>query len=211
MNQCKNRVYCGTLRESDAGKAVTVYGWVARARDLGGLVFVDVRDRTGIVQCVFDQTDDRGLFEKAAALRSEFTVEITGSVRPRASVNDKIPTGRVENPGKRPARLCARRDPAVRNFRRRIGQRHPAPDLPLPRPAPPVAAALPDPAPPDHAADAQLFCRKRLSGNRDSHSDQVDSRGGARLPCALARASRRVLRPAAVAPAVQAAFDAGRL
>ncbi len=96
MNQCKNRVYCGTLRESDAGKAVTVYGWVARARDLGGLVFVDVRDRTGIVQCVFDQTDDRGLFEKAAALRSEFTVEITGSVRPRASVNDKIPTGRVE-------------------------------------------------------------------------------------------------------------------
>lgn len=96
MNQCKNRVYCGTLRESDAGKAVTVYGWVARARDLGGLIFVDVRDRTGIVQCVFDQTDDRGLFDQAAALRSEFTVEITGTVRPRASVNDKIPTGRVE-------------------------------------------------------------------------------------------------------------------
>ena len=96
MNQCKNRMYCGAVRESDAGRAVTVYGWVARARDLGGLIFVDVRDRQGIVQCVFDQTDNKELFDKASALRSEYTVEITGTVRPRASVNDKIPTGRVE-------------------------------------------------------------------------------------------------------------------
>ncbi len=96
MNQCQNRAYCGTLRESDSGKAVTVYGWGARARDLGGLIFVDVRDRTGIVQCVFDQTDDQKLFDQASALRSEYTVEITGTVRPRASVNDKIPTGRIE-------------------------------------------------------------------------------------------------------------------
>ena len=96
MNQCKNRAYCGTLRETDEGRRVTVYGWVARARDLGGLIFVDVRDRTGIVQCVFDQTDNAGLFESAGELRSEWTVEITGLVRHRASVNDKIPTGRVE-------------------------------------------------------------------------------------------------------------------
>lgn len=96
-NPFKNgRVYCGWLRESDIGKRVSVCGWVARARDLGGLIFVDVRDREGIAQCVFDQTANGSLFEKAMTLKSEYTVSITGTVRMRSSINDKIPTGRVE-------------------------------------------------------------------------------------------------------------------
>ena len=90
------RVYCGSIREEDIGKKVTVCGWVARARDLGGLIFVDMRDREGIAQCVFDQTVNGGLFEEALKLRSEYTASITGTVRQRSSINDKIPTGRVE-------------------------------------------------------------------------------------------------------------------
>ena len=96
-NPFKNgRVYCGSIREEDIGKRVTVCGWVARARDIGGLIFVDMRDRMGIAQCVFDQTENGELFDKARSLRSEYTVAITGTVRMRSSINDKIPTGKVE-------------------------------------------------------------------------------------------------------------------
>ncbi|NCB04335.1 MAG: aspartate--tRNA ligase [Clostridia bacterium] len=97
MNPLKHgRVYCGTLREEHIGQSVTVCGWVARARDLGGLIFVDLRDREGIVQCVFDQTVNAPLFERASQLRAEYTVRVRGAVRQRSSINDKIPTGRVE-------------------------------------------------------------------------------------------------------------------
>ena len=96
-NPFKNgRVYCGSIREEDIGKRVTVCGWVARARDIGGLIFVDMRDRMGIAQCVFDQTENGELFDKARSLRSEYTAAITGTVRMRSSINDKIPTGKVE-------------------------------------------------------------------------------------------------------------------
>ena len=90
------RVYCGSLRKEDAGNTVSVCGWVGRARRLGGLIFVDVRDRTGLVQCVFDESENKDLLEPALSLRSEYTVKITGRVRPRSSINPKIPTGEVE-------------------------------------------------------------------------------------------------------------------
>jgi len=90
------RKYCGTVTEADIGSTCSYYGWVGRARNLGGLIFVDLRDRSGIVQCVFDSAEDAELFKKASELRSEYTVCITGTLRARSSVNDKIPTGRVE-------------------------------------------------------------------------------------------------------------------
>ena len=88
--------YCGDLRKEDAGKTVTVCGWVQRQRDLGRLIFVDLRDRTGIVQLSFDDTTDREVFEKAFSVRSEYVLAATGEVRIRSSVNKDIPTGEIE-------------------------------------------------------------------------------------------------------------------
>ncbi len=88
--------YCGVLRSEDIGSEVTVCGWVQKQRDLGQLIFVDLRDRTGIIQLAFDDNTDRTIFEKAFALRSEFVVMAKGKVRARSSVNKEIPTGDIE-------------------------------------------------------------------------------------------------------------------
>ncbi|MBU5431484.1 aspartate--tRNA ligase [Intestinimonas sp. MSJ-38] len=90
------RHYCGSLREEHIGQRVTVCGWCARMRDLGGLIFIDLRDREGIVQCIFDEADNKELFDLAFTVRSEYTLKIEGVVRQRSSINDKIPTGRIE-------------------------------------------------------------------------------------------------------------------
>ena len=88
--------YCGELRLSDAGKTVSVCGWVRRQRDLGGLIFVDLRDRTGLVQLSFDDSTDKAIFEKASTLRSEYVIAATGLVRERESKTNKIATGDIE-------------------------------------------------------------------------------------------------------------------
>jgi len=89
---------CGALRASDAGARVVLMGWVNRRRDLGNLVFIDVRDRTGITQLVFNKDRSAALHEKASALRSEFVIAVTGSVKQRepATINKNIPTGEIE-------------------------------------------------------------------------------------------------------------------
>ena len=88
--------YCGELRMEHVGQEETVFGWVQRQRDLGGLIFIDLRDRTGIVQLTFDDATDRAIFEKAASCRSEFVLAARGKVRERDAKTDKIPTGDVE-------------------------------------------------------------------------------------------------------------------
>ena len=88
--------YCGDLRLGDAGKTVSVCGWVQRQRDLGGLIFVDLRDRTGLVQLSFDDSTDKAIFDKAASLRGEYVIAATGLVRERESKTDKIATGDIE-------------------------------------------------------------------------------------------------------------------
>jgi aspartyl-tRNA synthetase len=89
---------CGELRVSHAGERVVLMGWVNRRRDLGNLIFVDVRDRSGVTQAVFNRELDVSLHEKAAGLRSEYVVAVTGMVKKRdpATVNKNIPTGEVE-------------------------------------------------------------------------------------------------------------------
>ena len=96
MTGLKRTHYCGDLRLSDAGKEVTVCGWVQRARDLGQLIFIDLRDRTGIVQLAFNDTTDREIFDKAFACRSEFVLAAKGVVCERSSKNPEIPTGDIE-------------------------------------------------------------------------------------------------------------------
>src|SRR6476659_4316613 len=91
--------HCNELRPAHIGQTVTLAGWVHSRRDLGGLIFIDIRDREGRTQTVFDPSDlAKDVFETAAGLRSECVVQVTGLVRrrPEGTSNSKIPTGEVE-------------------------------------------------------------------------------------------------------------------
>lgn len=88
--------YCGELNEKNIGEKVCVMGWVQKQRDLGSLIFIDLRDRSGIVQLAFDETSDRDVFDKAFGIRSEFVLCACGTVRERDSKNPAIPTGNIE-------------------------------------------------------------------------------------------------------------------
>ena len=88
--------YCGTLRMEHVGQEVTLCGWVQRQRDIGQLIFVDLRDRTGIAQLAFDDATDRAVFDKAFTVRGEYVLAAKGVVRERSSKNHDIPTGDVE-------------------------------------------------------------------------------------------------------------------
>src|SRR5438046_4064841 len=95
----KRTHHCNELRPPHIGQTVTLSGWVHSRRDLGGLIFIDVRDREGRIQTVFDPSDlPKDIFEQAAALRSECVVRITGKVRarPAGTNNPKILTGEIE-------------------------------------------------------------------------------------------------------------------
>ncbi len=92
----KRTVYCGELRTSDIGNEVTVCGWIQRRRDLGSLIFIDLRDKSGIVQLAFDDATDKEIFDKAFTCRSEYVLSAKGTVRARSSVNKNIPTGEIE-------------------------------------------------------------------------------------------------------------------
>lgn len=85
----------GSLRESNAGQRVTLAGWVARRRDHGGVIFIDLRDASGVAQVVFRED---AVLEQAHRLRAEFCVEVTGvvEVRPEGNANDEIATGQIE-------------------------------------------------------------------------------------------------------------------
>ncbi len=96
MDGMKRTDYCGNLRKENIGSKVVVCGWIQRQRDLGGLIFADLRDRTGIIQLAFDENTEKSIFEKASGLKSEFVVMAQGVVRMRSSVNHDIPTGDIE-------------------------------------------------------------------------------------------------------------------
>ena len=94
MKGLKRTHYCGEVLT--AGENVTVGGYVDTVRDKGGIIFIVLRDRTGVVQLTFNETTDKAVFEKASSCHSEYVIMAKGEVRNRESVNDKIPTGHVE-------------------------------------------------------------------------------------------------------------------
>jgi aspartyl-tRNA synthetase len=87
---------CGVLTKENIGQEVTLDGWVASQRSLGGLIFVDLRDKTGITQIVFDETIDKDKFDLAQSLGREYVIGVSGKVRERSSKNPDIPTGDIE-------------------------------------------------------------------------------------------------------------------
>lgn len=92
----KRTCYCNDVKNSDIGKKITLMGWVQRYRDLGGLKFVDLRDRSGIIQLTFDTDYNKEAFDKADKLGSEYVIAVVGEVRERSSKNKNIPTGDIE-------------------------------------------------------------------------------------------------------------------
>lgn len=97
LGNMKRTNYCADICEESVGKQLTVMGWTARRRDLGGLIFVDLRDRSGIVQIVFDSSvSGDEIFAKAGKIRNEDVLAVSGKLRVRSSINPKMPTGRWE-------------------------------------------------------------------------------------------------------------------
>ena len=96
MQGMKRSCYCGEVSTADIGKEIVVGGFTQKQRDKGELVFIDLRDRTGIVQLIFDEKSDRNVIAKAKEVRSEYVLMARGTVRRRESVNPDIPTGEVE-------------------------------------------------------------------------------------------------------------------
>ena len=96
MGNLRRTRYCGEVRLADAGQEMVVAGSVAKCRDKGGIIFVDLRDTTGILQLVFDDGTDRAVFEKAGGLKSEYAVIVTGTLRERDAKPDKIATVALE-------------------------------------------------------------------------------------------------------------------
>ena len=96
MGNLRRTHYVGGLREADAGAEMTVAGSIAKCRDKGGVIFADLRDNTGLLQLIFDDSTDPAVFEKASGLKSEYVVIARGVLREREAKTDKIPTGGVE-------------------------------------------------------------------------------------------------------------------
>ena len=199
----------GTLRASHAGQTVTLTGWVARRRDHGGVIFIDLRDASGTAQVVFREGE---MAERAHRLRAEFCLKVTGEVvRPaRGQREPGHPDRRHRGHRDRARRAQRVRAAALPAGRAHRGRRRGAPAPPLPRPAPQrpraqhAAAQRGQPHRPHRAARAQV------RRGRDADDDPVHSGGCARLPGAGAASSGFLVRAAAVAAAVQAAADGRR-
>ena len=96
MGKLRRTHMCGNLRDSNIGEEVVLMGWIQKQRNLGSLIFADIRDTAGLVQIVFDDTISEEVFCKAEKIRSEYVIAVKGKVRKRESINKDIPTGDIE-------------------------------------------------------------------------------------------------------------------
>ena len=203
-----SRTPAGTLRPSHVGQTVRLQGWVNRRRDHGELVFIDLRDRSGLAQVVFDAEflPEAAVLALAKELRSEFVVDVTGAVMARGAdaVNPDLPTGGIEVRATALAILNRAETPPFpiedgikASEDLRLKYRY----LDLRRPEMTqrfVARSAVT------MAIREVLARGGLPRRRDADPHEVDARGRARLPRAVAHPRGRVLRPPAVAAALQA-------
>ena len=181
---------CGELRPSDVGADVVLMGWVHKIRDLGGLTFLDMRDRHGLTQVV--ARDGSEVLARIKQVRPEYVIAVAGPVERRSeeTLNPKIATGEVEVEARTLVVLSEARTAAVPDRRGdpRLGGGPPA--LSLPRPAPRADAREHRAAPPHHDGGPQQPRRRRVLGDRDAAAHQVDAGRGPRLPGAEPAARR---------------------
>ena len=156
---------CGELRTEHGGSTVELCGWVHTRRDHGGVIFIDLRDTSGLVQLVFNPDASGDIFTTAEQLRSEYCIKVTGEVRPRpeGTVNPEPPDRRDRGRGDRDRDLLAGRDPAFPGRLASRRRRDAAPQAPVRRPSPPRDAAEPQTAPRDHLVDPEVLRRARAS------------------------------------------------
>ena len=183
---------CGALRASDAGKKAVLMGWVNRRRDHGNLLFIDLRDRTGVTQVVFNAERDAAIHEKAGALRNEYVIAVTGTVKLRDpnTVNRNMPTGEVElvaeelrilNESKLPPFLPS--DTALTNEETRLKYRY----IDLRRD---VMQFNIETAAQSGESDPRLSFRAGIFRNRNAVHDALHARRRARLSWSPAACSR---------------------
>ncbi len=199
--------YCGRIDRRYLDQTVTVTGWVHRRRDHGGVIFIDMRDREGLVQVVCDP-DRAQTFATAETLRNEYCIAVTGRVRarPEGTVNPVADVGRDRGARARAHGAERVADAAVPARRREsVGDR--APHAPRDRPAPARDAEQPEAPLSRRDGRAALPRRPRLHRHRDAVPLQVHARGRARVPRAVAHPPRPVLRAPAIAAALQADAD----
>ena len=197
----KRTCRCAELNENNIGQTVTVMGWVAKQRNKGGLVFVDLRDRSGILQLIYEETEcGPENFAKAEKMRAEFVVAAVGTVCKREAVNPNIATGAIEIRVKETRILSESETPPfhiVENSNTKEDLRLKYRSLDLRRPDMQRRLIL----------RSQMIQNMGLSGDRDADPLQVHTRGSERLSGPQPRAPRKLLRASAVSPAVQTAPD----
>ena len=96
MGSLRRSHMCGKLKLSDNGEEVILMGWVQKERNLGSIIFIDLRDTSGISQIVFDDTISEDVFKKAEGIKSEYVIAVRGLVRKRQSINPDLATGQIE-------------------------------------------------------------------------------------------------------------------
>ena len=197
----------GSLRATDAGQKVTLAGWVARRRDHGGVIFIDLRDASGVSQVVFREA---AVLEAAHRLRAEFCIAVDGvvEIRPEGNANPEIATGDIEVNA---TSLTVLGESAPLPFQLdEVRRRGGAAEVPLSRSAARRARRGNPVALQGECGRTRGACQPRLHRDRDADADPVHAGGRPRLPGARAPATWRVLRAAAEPAAVQAAADGGR-
>ena len=154
----KRTALCADITDADIGDEVTLMGWVDARHDLGSLIFIDLRDRSGLMQIVFDKSTYGGNFETVESLRREYVIADRGKVVRRSddTINPKIPTGYIEVRADALKVLSRSETPPFEIEDDTPRPRGTAAEIPLPRSPPAADAEKPDAAPPSGCRDAPL-------------------------------------------------------